>query len=55
MQSWAYYNELAMWSFIAMIATGTYLWLSRRARHRWAMASLAAGVAVFGAMWMWTR
>jgi hypothetical protein len=55
MQGWSYYNEFAMWSLIAMIVTGVYLWLSRRARHRWAMASLAAAVAVFAAMWVWTR
>jgi len=55
MQTWAYYNEFAMWCLMGMMATGAYLWTSRRARHRWAMASLAAGVAVFAAMWMWTR
>ena len=55
MQLWADYNEFAMWGLMGMIATGAYLWLSRRARHRWAMASLAAGMAVFAAMWVWTR
>jgi hypothetical protein len=55
MQAWAYYNEFALWSLIVMIATGVYLWLSRRARHRWAMASLATGVTLFAVMWVWTR
>jgi hypothetical protein len=55
MQTWSYYNEFAMWSLMAMMATGTYLWLTRRLRHRWAMASMAAGLAVFAAMWIWTR
>jgi uncharacterized iron-regulated membrane protein len=55
MQSWAWYNEFAMWSLMAMMVTGVYLWISRRARHRWAMASLATGVGVFAALWIWTR
>src|SRR5262249_23601857 len=54
-QCWSYYNEFAMWSLMAMMATGVYLWLSRRARYRWAMASLAAGVSVFAGLWVWTR
>jgi uncharacterized iron-regulated membrane protein len=54
MQAWSYYNELAMWALILMIATGAWLWLSRRLRHRWAVASLAAGCAVFTTLYWWT-
>lgn len=55
MQAWAYYNEFAMWSLTVMMLTGVYLWISRRARHRWAAVSLAAGTALFSALWIWTR
>ena len=55
MQAWAYYNEFAMWCLMLMTATGSWLWLSRRPRHRWAMASLAAGCCAFAFMYWWTR
>ncbi len=55
MRTWAWYNEVAMWCLILMTATGTWLWLSRRSRHRWAMASLAAGCCAFALMYWWTR
>ena len=55
MQLWSYYNEFAMWCLMVMTATGTYLWLSRRARHRWAMVSFAAGAGLFLTMYVWTR
>jgi hypothetical protein len=55
MQAWSYYNEFAMWCLIGMTATGVWLWLTRHPRHRWAMASFAAGTGVFAAMYWWTR
>jgi uncharacterized iron-regulated membrane protein len=55
MQAWSWYNEFAMWCLIFMILSGAWLWLSRRARHRWALASLAAGAGVFTLMYWWTR
>ena len=55
MQMWSWYNEFAMWCLILMTASGTWLWLSRRPRHRWALASLAAGCCAFVLMYWWTR
>jgi len=55
MQAWSWYNEFAMWCLILMIVSGSWLWLSRRARHRWALASLAAGAGIFTLMYWWTR
>src|SRR6185312_14812930 len=55
MRAWSCYNEFAMWCLFVMIATGAYLWISRRARHRWGIASLAAGCAIFAAMCWWTK
>jgi hypothetical protein len=55
MQTWSWYNEFAMWCLIFMIGSGVWLWLSRRARHRWALASLAAGTGLFTLMYWWTR
>ena len=55
MQAWSWYNEFAMWCLIAMTLSGGWLWLSRRARHRWAMVSLAAGISAFSLMYWWTR
>jgi hypothetical protein len=44
-----------MWCLIGMILSGSYLWLSVRPAHRWALASLAAGTGVFVLMWWITR
>ena len=55
MRLWAWYNEFAMWSLLAMLASGVWLWLSRNPRHRWAQVSLALGSAVFGALYLWGR
>ena len=55
MQLWADYNEFAMWCLLGMTASGAALWLMSRPGHRWAQASLAAGCALFAALWVWTR
>ena len=51
-RAWAVYNEFAMWCLIAFCASGLYLWLSVRARGRWAWACLAAGVVGFCTFWI---
>jgi hypothetical protein len=55
MQLWGYYNEFAMWCLMLMTGTGVYMWLSKRARHRWALASFLSGTGLFLAMYWWTR
>jgi hypothetical protein len=55
MQLWADYNEFAMWCLLWMTVSGAALWLMSRPGHRWAQASLAAGGALFAALWIWTR
>jgi hypothetical protein len=55
MQLWADYNEFAMWCLLGMTLSGAALWLMSRPGHRWAQASLAAGCALFTALWVWTR
>jgi hypothetical protein len=55
MQLWADYNELAMWCFLVMLASGVALWLLSRPRHRWAQCSLAVGCALVAALCFWTR
>jgi hypothetical protein len=55
MQLWADYNELAMWSFIGMMASGAALWLLSRPEHRMAQVSLAAGAGLFAALYFWAR
>ena len=51
-RAWAVYNEFAMWCLMAFCASGLYLWLSVRARGRWAWACLAAGVVSFCTFWI---
>jgi len=55
MQWWAYYNNFAIWSLIAMALSGTYLWLASRPRFRIAQYSFAGGTAVFIVLYMLTR
>ena len=55
MEAWSWYNEFAMWALIFMTGSGTWLWLTRRPRHRWALASFAAGSGIFILMYWWTR
>jgi hypothetical protein len=40
----------AMWSLPAFCASGVYLWLASRPRHRWAWTAQAAGSASFAAL-----
>ena len=55
MRLWAGYNEFALWALIGMLATGAALWLVSRPRHRMAQLSLAAGCAIFAALYLWSR
>jgi hypothetical protein len=55
MQLWARYNEFAMWCLLGMLASGAALWLLSRPRHRMAQLSLAAGSALFAALYFWSR
>jgi hypothetical protein len=55
MQFWADYNEFALWSLLAMIASGFAMFLAVRARNRLAQISLAAGCCAFAALYFWTR
>lgn len=44
---WSYYNELAMWTLLAMILSGLYLWLAaRRFRVWWAAVCFVSGTSV---------
>jgi hypothetical protein len=52
---WAWYNEFAIWSLLAMAISGVYLWLASRPGYRWAQVSFAAGVAVFVGLYVVTR
>ena len=52
---WAWYNEFAIWSLVAMAISGVYLWLASRPGYRWAQVSFAAGTGVFVVLWALTR
>ncbi len=52
---WAWYNEFAIWSLMAMALSGLYLWLASRPRFRWAQISLTAGCGLFAALYFLTR
>ena len=52
---WAWYNEFAIWSLLAMSISGVYLWLASRPRYRWAQLSFAAGTTAFLALYAVTR
>lgn len=49
---WAWYNEAAIWSLIAMALSGVYLWLATRPRYRWGQAAFAAGAGLFMVLWI---
>jgi hypothetical protein len=51
-RAWAVYNEFAMWCLLAFCGSGLYLWLTVRARGRWAWACLAAGTIAFSTLWL---
>lgn len=55
MRLWAYYNQFAIWSLLAMAVTGVYLWLASRPSHRIAQYSLLGGVAIFVLLYAATR
>jgi hypothetical protein len=55
MQLWADYNEFAMWSLLAMIASGFTMFLAARARSRLAQISFAVGACGFAALYLWNR
>jgi hypothetical protein len=55
MQLWAWWNEFAMWCFLAMTASGLWICLSRwgtkglwRRVHRYCALSMAALLAIYG-------
>jgi hypothetical protein len=52
---WAWYNEFAIWSLLALAVSGVYLWLASRPNYRWAQLSFAAGAGVFVVLWALTR
>jgi hypothetical protein len=52
---WAWYNEFAIWSLIAMALSGLYLWLATRPRFGWAQLSFVAGGGVFLALYALMR
>jgi hypothetical protein len=52
---WAWYNEFAIWSLLAMAISGVYLWLASRPGYRWAQLSFAAGTATFVILYVATR
>ncbi len=53
MQLWADYNEFALWSLLAMLASGFAMFAATRSAL--AQASLAAGFCVFAALYFWTK
>jgi hypothetical protein len=55
MRLWAWYNHFAVWSLIAMSATGVYLWLASRPRYRIAHYSFLGGAAIFILLYVATR
>lgn len=51
MRLWACYNEFAMWSLLAMLASGVWMWLRSNPRLRWAQVSLGLGCAACAALY----
>ena len=56
MQVWAWWNELAMWSLVAMTASGVWMWLARRRvkgatrlAHRYAAVAMLSLLAIYEA------
>lgn len=52
---WGIYNELAIFSLIALTLSGVYLWLASRPGFRWAQLSLVTGSGLFVALYAVTR
>lgn len=54
-QLWAVYNEISIWSLIAMAVSGVYLWLASRPGLRWAQVSFATGSLAFLALYFFSK
>jgi hypothetical protein len=52
---WAYYNEFAIWTLIALSLSGVYLWSASRPRLRAAQLSLLLGGGAFVLLYALTR
>lgn len=52
---WTYNIELAIWSLIAMVVSGLYLWLASRPRYRLAVNAFFAGNGAFLLLYVLTR
>lgn len=48
---WAYYVEFSIWSLLAMVLTGLYMWLASRRQFRWAGYAFVAGAALVVVLW----
>ena len=55
MTLWALYINISIAALAFMAITGPWLWLLSRRRLWWARFTLAAGVAVVGALWVAIR
>ncbi|MCU1276054.1 MAG: hypothetical protein JWO48_3485 [Bryobacterales bacterium] len=55
MRVWAWYNNFAIWSLMAMAISGVYLWLASRPGYRIAQYSFAGGAGVFILLYALTR
>jgi len=55
MRAWAWYNQVAIWSLLAMAISGIYLWLASRPGYRIARYSFAGGAAIFILLYIVTR
>jgi hypothetical protein len=55
MRLWALYVDCSIFSLLFMALSGPWLWLTSRPELWWARIALAAGVGVFGLLWILTR
>jgi hypothetical protein len=55
MQFWADYNEFAMWCLLAMIVSGSAMFLGVRSGSRLGQIWLVAGCCAFAVLYWWTR
>lgn len=53
--AWGYYNEMSIWAFLFMTASGVYMWLATRPKMRWAQASFLGMAALSVALWIVIR
>lgn len=54
-RAWSWYMEFAVWSLIAMCATGIWLGVASRWRFTWTRVALASGCVVFLAFYFLER